>query len=51
MNKRDRVCRDEYEFPGDDLPVIQGSAIEGEKTYDDKIIELAEALEFAYPRA
>lgn len=33
----------EYDFPGDDIPVIQGSALkalEGDAAYEDKIIEL-----------
>ena len=42
----------EYEFPGDDLPVIQGSALkalEGEKVWEDKILELAAALDSYIP--
>jgi elongation factor Tu len=42
----------EYEFPGDDLPVIQGSALkalEGEEKWEAKIIELAEALDSYIP--
>jgi elongation factor Tu len=42
----------EYEFPGDDLPVIQGSALkalEGEEKWEAKIIELAEALDNYIP--
>jgi len=42
----------EYEFPGDDLPVIQGSALkalEGEAEWEAKIIELAEALDTYIP--
>ena len=38
----------EYDFPGDDVPVIKGSALkalEGDQQYVDKIIELAEALD------
>ena len=33
----------EYEFPGDDIPVIKGSALkalEGEAEWEEKIIEL-----------
>lgn len=33
----------EYDFPGDDIPVIQGSALralEGDAAYEDKIVEL-----------
>ena len=42
----------EYEFPGDDLPVIQGSALkalEGEADWEAKIIELGEALDSYIP--
>jgi elongation factor Tu len=42
----------EYEFPGDDLPVIQGSALkalEGDPVWEAKIIELAEALDNYIP--
>ena len=42
----------EYEFPGDDLPVIQGSALkalEGDAAWEAKIIELAEALDTYIP--
>jgi len=47
-----RELLSEYEFPGDDLPVIQGSALkalEGEKQWEDKIVELAEALDTYIP--
>ncbi|QUM75032.1 elongation factor Tu [Moritella sp. 24] len=47
-----RELLSEYDFPGDDLPVIQGSALkalEGEKEWEDKIIELAEALDSYIP--
>ena len=42
----------EYEFPGDDVPVISGSALkalDGEQEYVDKIIELAEQLDTYIP--
>ncbi|MFT4652666.1 MAG: elongation factor Tu [Patiriisocius sp.] len=42
----------EYEFPGDDLPVIQGSALkalEGEEKWEAKILELADALDNYIP--
>ena len=42
----------EYEFPGDDLPVIQGSALkalEGEPEWEAKIVELGEALDSYIP--
>src|SRR4030088_675546 len=38
----------EYDFPGDDVPVILGSALkalEGDAEYTKKIVELAEALD------
>ncbi|WP_158771312.1 elongation factor Tu [Paraglaciecola sp. L1A13] len=47
-----RELLSEYEFPGDDLPVIQGSALkalEGEEKWEAKIIELAEALDSYIP--
>ena len=40
-----RELLSEYDFPGDDLPLIAGSALkalEGEKEWEDKIVELAE---------
>jgi elongation factor Tu len=42
----------EYDFPGDDVPVIQGSALkalEGDQEAVDKIIELAAALDSYIP--
>nr|WP_232847249.1 elongation factor Tu [Shewanella nanhaiensis] len=47
-----RELLSEYEFPGDDLPVIQGSALkalEGEAEWESKILELAEALDTYIP--
>ncbi|TMO95988.1 elongation factor Tu, partial [Pseudoalteromonas ruthenica] len=47
-----RELLSEYDFPGDDLPLIQGSALkalEGEKEWEDKIVELAEALDSYIP--
>ncbi|ALS31621.1 elongation factor Tu [Pseudoalteromonas translucida KMM 520] len=47
-----RELLSEYDFPGDDLPLIQGSALkalEGEKEWEDKIIELANALDSYIP--
>jgi elongation factor Tu len=43
----------EYEFPGDDVPVIQGSALkalEGDEEQKQKIVELAEALDNYIPQ-
>jgi len=47
-----RELLSEYEFPGDDLPIIQGSALGAlnqEKQWEDKIVELAEALDSYIP--
>ncbi|PCC13921.1 elongation factor Tu [Pseudoalteromonas sp. JB197] len=47
-----RELLSEYDFPGDDLPLIQGSALkalEGEKEWEDKIVELANALDSYIP--
>ncbi len=42
----------EYDFPGDDIPFITGSALkalEGDEEYKAKIVELAEALDTYIP--
>src|SRR5947208_5076663 len=42
----------EYEFPGDDIPFVQGSALkalEGDEEQREKIVELAEALDTYIP--
>jgi elongation factor Tu len=42
----------EYEFPGDDIPFVIGSALkalEGDKEYEGKILELAEQLDSYIP--
>ena len=42
----------EYDFPGDDVPIIQGSALkalEGDEEYKGKILELADALDSYIP--
>ena len=47
-----RELLSEYEFPGDDLPVIQGSALgalNGEAKWEEKVIELADALDTYIP--
>jgi elongation factor Tu len=47
-----RELLSEYDFPGDDLPLIQGSALkalEGEADWEAKILELAEALDTYIP--
>jgi elongation factor Tu len=47
-----RELLSEYDFPGDDIPVIQGSALkalEGEPEWEEKIMELAEALDTYIP--
>ena len=47
-----RELLSEYDFPGDDLPVIQGSALgalQGEAKWEEKVIELADALDTYIP--
>ena len=47
-----RELLDTYEFPGDDTPIIIGSALkalEGDEQYVEKIFELAEALDSYIP--
>jgi elongation factor Tu len=47
-----RELLNEYEFPGDDTPVIRVSALkalEGDKEWEDKIIELMEAVDSFIP--
>ncbi len=47
-----RELLSEYEFPGDDLPVIKGSALkalEGDAEWEAKIVELGEALDTYIP--
>ncbi len=47
MEVRDLLS--EYDFPGDDVPVIAGSALkalEGDAQYEEKILELMEAVEY-----
>lgn len=47
-----RELLSEYDFPGDDLPVIQGSALgalNGEENWEAKIIELADQLDTYIP--
>ena len=42
----------EYDFPGDDIPVIKGSALkalEGDEGYEDKIMELMTAVDEYIP--
>ncbi|WP_203247872.1 elongation factor Tu [Sporosarcina beigongshangi] len=42
----------EYDFPGDDIPVIKGSALkalEGDEAYEDKIMELMTAVDEYIP--
>ena len=42
----------EYDFPGDDLPVIQGSALkalEGDSKYEDIIMELMDTVDEYIP--
>jgi len=47
-----RELLSEYDFPGDDIPVIQGSALkalEGVPEWEEKILELADALDNYIP--
>jgi elongation factor Tu len=47
-----RELLDMYEFPGDDTPIISGSALkalEGDESYVEKIIELVNALDTYIP--
>ncbi|WP_286289064.1 elongation factor Tu [Thalassotalea piscium] len=47
-----RELLSEYEFPGDDLPVVQGSALgalNGEAKWEEKVIELANHLDTYIP--
>ncbi|ETT88669.1 elongation factor Tu [Viridibacillus sp. FSL R5-0477] len=50
MEVRDLLS--EYDFPGDDLPVIKGSALkalEGEAEWEEKIVELMDAVDSYIP--
>ncbi|MCM3762385.1 elongation factor Tu [Alkalihalobacillus oceani] len=50
MEVRDLLS--EYDFPGDDVPVIQGSALkalEGDAAWEEKIIELMDAVDSYIP--
>ena len=47
-----RELLSEYDFPGDDIPFITGSALkalEGDEEYKQKIVELADALDTYIP--
>ena len=47
-----RELLNEYEFPGDDLPIIQGSALgalQGEAKWEEKVLELANHLDTYIP--
>ncbi|MGR5367129.1 GTP-binding protein, partial [Photobacterium damselae] len=47
-----RELLSEYDFPGDDCPVIMGSALgalNGEEQWEAKVVELAEALDSYIP--
>ncbi|GHF86851.1 elongation factor Tu [Thalassotalea marina] len=47
-----RELLSEYDFPGDDLPIIQGSALgalNGEAQWEAKVLELAEQLDTYIP--
>ena len=50
MEVRDLLS--EYDFPGDDIPVIKGSALkalEGEAEWEEKVIELMDAVDEYIP--
>ncbi|WP_397536579.1 elongation factor Tu [Rummeliibacillus pycnus] len=50
MEVRDLLS--EYDFPGDDVPVIKGSALkalEGEEEWEEKIVELMDAVDSYIP--
>ncbi|MBW3913327.1 elongation factor Tu [Neisseria meningitidis] len=50
MESRDLLSS--YDFPGDDCPIVQGSALkalEGDAAYEEKIFELAAALDSYIP--
>ena len=47
-----RELLDEYDFPGDDTPIVTGSALkalEGDADYAEKIVELVDALDSYIP--
>ena len=47
-----RELLDQYEFPGDDIPIISGSALgalNGEENWEDKVIELMDAVDNYIP--
>ena len=47
-----RELLSEYDFPGDDVPFVHGSALkalEGDEEHNEKIVELAEALDTYIP--
>ena len=48
-----RELLSEYDFPGDDIPVIAGSALkalEGDAEYEEKIVELMQAVDEYIPQ-
>src|SRR5699024_136467 len=50
MEVRDLLT--EYDFPGDEVPVIKGSALkalEGDEEYEEKIVELMAAVDEYIP--
>jgi elongation factor Tu len=47
-----RELLDKYDFPGDDTPIIRGSALkalEGDATYAESVVELVKALDDYFP--
>ena len=48
-----RELLDQYEFPGDDTPIITGSAtkaLEGDEMYVSKIVDLVQAMDDYFPQ-
>ena len=48
-----RELLDKYDFPGDDTPIIRGSALkalEGDAKYTDSVVELVKSLDSYFPQ-
>ena len=48
-----RELLDKYDFPGDDTPIIRGSALkalEGDAKYTERVVELVKALDSYFPQ-
>jgi elongation factor Tu len=47
-----RELLDKYDFPGDDTPIIRGSALkalEGDAKYVESVVELVKSLDSYFP--